>query len=68
MQLPAIDRVARVGLIAGALAIPVNDHLLSLSDKALSKAIQAMISWGHGPMGHIMITRSRASFWDLAIN
>lgn len=47
------DRVARVGLIAGALAIPVNDHLLSLSDKALSKAIQAMISWGHGPMGHM---------------
>ena len=35
-----------------ALYTSVNDHLLSLSDKALSKAIQAMISWGHGPMGH----------------
>jgi pimeloyl-ACP methyl ester carboxylesterase len=47
------NRITRLGLIAGALSIPVNDHLLSLSDKALSKAIQAMISWGHGSLGHM---------------
>lgn len=47
------NRVARLALIAGALAIPVNDQLLSLSDKALSEAIKAMISWGHGPLGHM---------------
>jgi pimeloyl-ACP methyl ester carboxylesterase len=47
------DRVSRLGLIAGALAIPVNDQLLTMSDKALGKAIRVMTSWGHGPMAHM---------------
>ena len=47
------SRITRIGLISGALAIPVNEQLLSLSDNALSKAIQAMTSWGHGPMAHM---------------
>ena len=47
------DRVSRLGLIAGALAIPVNDQLLTMSDKALGKAISVMTSWGHGPMAHM---------------
>ena len=46
-------RITRLGLISGALAIPVNDQLMSLSDKALSKAIKAMTSWGHGSMAHM---------------
>jgi len=47
------ERVSRLGLIAGALAIPVNDQLLTMSDEALGKAISVMTSWGHGPMGHM---------------
>lgn len=47
------DRITRLGLIAGALAIPVNDALLAMSDKALSKAIGVMTSWGHGAMAHM---------------
>ena len=47
------DRVSRLGLIAGALTIPVNDQLLTMSDKALGKAISVMTSWGHGPMAHM---------------
>ena len=47
------DRVSHLGLIAGALAIPVNDQLLSLSASALAKAIGAMTSWGHGAMAHM---------------
>jgi len=35
------------------LAIPVNDQLLTMSDKALGKAISVMTSWGHGPMAHM---------------
>ena len=46
-------RVKRVALIAGAMAIPVSQELLDMSDKALAKAISAMISWGHGPMAHM---------------
>ena len=47
------DRVKRVALIAGAMAIPVNQQLLDMSDKALAKAINVMTSWGHGPMAHM---------------
>ena len=47
------ERVSRLGLIAGALAIPVNDQLLTMSDEALGKAISVMTSWGHGPMAHM---------------
>jgi pimeloyl-ACP methyl ester carboxylesterase len=46
-------RVSHLGLIAGALAIPVNDQLLSMSESALAKAIGAMTSWGHGEMAHM---------------
>ena len=46
-------RVKRVALIAGAMAIPVSQELLDMSDKALAKAISAMINWGHGPMAHM---------------
>jgi len=47
------ERVSHIGLIAGALAIPVNDQLLSLSDTALTKAIGVMTSWGHGAVAHM---------------
>jgi len=43
----------REALIAGAMAIPVSQELLDMSDKALTKAISAMISWCHGPMAHM---------------
>ena len=47
------QRISRLGLIAGALAIPVNDQLLTMSDSALAKAIGVMTSWGHGKMAHM---------------
>lgn len=47
------DRIKRVALIAGAMAIPVSQQLLDMSDKALTKAISVMISWGHGPVAHM---------------
>ncbi|MDB2325054.1 alpha/beta hydrolase [Alphaproteobacteria bacterium] len=47
------DKVKSLVLIAGAMAIPVNDHLVSMSDTALSKAIGMMTSWGHGPDAHM---------------
>lgn len=47
------SRITRLALISGALAIPVNEQLMSLSDKALSEAISIMTSWGHGPMAHM---------------
>ena len=46
-------RIKRVALIAGAMAIPVNQQLLDMSDNALAKAIGVMTSWGHGPMAHM---------------
>ena len=45
--------INRLGLIAGALAIPVNEQLLSLSNDALKDAICVMTGWGHGPMAHM---------------
>ncbi|MEK9745833.1 MAG: alpha/beta hydrolase, partial [Candidatus Puniceispirillum sp.] len=47
------DRVSHLGLIAGALAIPVNAQLLSLADHALAKAFGVMVSGGHGPLAHM---------------
>ena len=47
------DRIKRVALIAGAMAIPVSQQLLDMSDKALTQAIRTMISWGHGPTAHM---------------
>lgn len=46
-------RVRSLVLIAGAAAIPVNDYLVNMSDQALSKAINMMTSWGHGPAAHM---------------
>ena len=43
----------KLALIAGAMQIPVNEDLMSLSDTALTKAISAMMSWGHGPNAHM---------------
>ena len=50
------DRIKRVALIAGAMAIPVSQQLLDMSDKALAKAISVMISWGHGPVSYTHLT------------
>jgi pimeloyl-ACP methyl ester carboxylesterase len=43
----------RLALIAGAMNIPVNETLINLSDTALTEAISAMMSWGHGPKAHM---------------
>ena len=43
------ERVTSLVLIAGALAIPVNEYLVNMSDTSLEKAISMMTSWGHGP-------------------
>jgi pimeloyl-ACP methyl ester carboxylesterase len=45
-------RVQRLALIAGALAIPVNDMLVEMSKSAPNKAFGMMTSWGHGPPAH----------------
>lgn len=47
------DRVKALGLIAGAMAIPVNEFLVNMSETALAKAITMMTSWGHGPDAHM---------------
>lgn len=46
------DRVTGLSLIASALSIGVNDHLLGLAHSNEPKAIAAMMEWGHGPDGH----------------
>ena len=46
------ERVTGLSLIATALAIGVNDHLLGLAQNDEPKAIAAMMEWGHGPDGH----------------
>ena len=48
-----LHRFKRLAFIAGAMHIPVNEALIDLSDKALTKAISAMMSWGHGPKAHM---------------
>lgn len=45
-------RVSALGLIAGAMAIPVNDALIEMSQSAPAKAFRMMTSWGHGPGAH----------------
>lgn len=47
------DRVKGLSLIACALAIPVNDALLSMAKNKEPAAIDAMTDWGHGPDGHM---------------
>ena len=46
------QRVAALTLIAGAMAIPVNDALIEMSQSAPEKAFRMMTSWGHGPGAH----------------
>ena len=46
------ERVAALTLIAGAMAIPVNDALIEMSQSAPEKAFRMMTSWGHGPGAH----------------
>ena len=45
-------RVSALCLIAGAMAIPVNDALIEMSQSAPAKAFRMMTSWGHGPGAH----------------
>ena len=45
-------RVERLVLIATALAIPVNDYLVSASRDKQAAAIQMMTGWGHGGIAH----------------
>lgn len=46
------DRITHLVLIAGAMAIPVNEVLLDMSEQALEKAITMLTSFGHGPDAH----------------
>ena len=47
------ERVSKLCLLAGALAIPVNDALLDLATTNQSAAYQAMVNWGHGAASHL---------------
>lgn len=47
------DKYHKLGLIAGALAIPVNAELVRASEDALSQAIANMTSWGHGQIAQM---------------
>jgi len=46
------DRVARLSMVATALAIPVNEALLDMAKNKEPAAIGAMTDWGHGVDGH----------------
>jgi pimeloyl-ACP methyl ester carboxylesterase len=48
------SRIDELILIGAAMAIPVNEYLVDMSDKALAKAIKMMTSWGHGPSAHMV--------------
>lgn len=45
-------RVEALTLIAGAMAIPVNDALIDMAQSRPQKAFEMMTSWGHGPGAH----------------
>ena len=47
------DRFRKMALIAGAVAIPVNDALVKDSEEALARAIENMTSWGHGQIAQM---------------
>ncbi len=47
------DKVKSLSQVATALAIPVNDALLSMAEKNEPAAIAAMTDWGHGCAGHM---------------
>ena len=46
------EHVAGLALIAGAMAIPVNDMLVEMAKSKPEKAFAMMTSWGHGPAAH----------------
>ncbi|KAB7610039.1 alpha/beta hydrolase [Amylibacter sp. SFDW26] len=47
------DKVKGLSQVATALAIPVNDMLLSMAENKEAAAIAAMTDWGHGVDGHM---------------
>ena len=47
------QKVAKLCLIAGAMAIPVNEGLLSLAQAKPQKAYQAMVNWAHASDSHL---------------
>lgn len=47
------QKVAKLCLIAGAMAIPVNEDLLSLAQAKPQKAYQAMVNWAHASDSHL---------------
>ncbi len=47
------DKVKGLSQVATALAIPVNDALLSMAKNKEPAAIAAMTDWGHGRDGHM---------------
>lgn len=47
------EKVKGLSQVATALAIPVNDMLLSMAENKEAAAIAAMTDWGHGVDGHM---------------
>ena len=46
------DKIRSIGLMGGAGAIPMNPELLQLAEKGDPKAVDLMMDWVHGPLGH----------------
>jgi pimeloyl-ACP methyl ester carboxylesterase len=46
------ERVKKMAIISAAKAVPVNDALIEMSQKAETRAHGAMISWSHAGAGH----------------
>ncbi len=46
------SKVKKIVILASAMAIPVNDALLSMAAEKEHKAAAAMVSWSHGQDGH----------------
>lgn len=47
------DLVTKLCLIAGAMAIPVNDALLEMAENRPDSAYQAMVNWAHASDSHL---------------
>ena len=47
------EMVKKLCLIAGAMAIPVNDALLEMAEHKPQAAYQAMVNWAHGNDSHL---------------
>ena len=47
------EKVTKLCLIAGAMAIPVNEALLDMADKKPELAYQAMVNWAHSNDSHL---------------